>query len=123
MLRGTKYGAHNLNHGYTVANGLVLEIVLTFVLVFVIMRVALDPPSPTVRETTEVDLLCKTLSPQPMTPFVIGMTVATDIFIAGRITGASMNPARSFAPALISEKAWDDHWIFWGAFRSFICKA
>jgi len=96
LLRETKYGAHALSPGYTVANGVVLEVVLTFVLVFIIFRVAFDPQTP-----------------PAMTPFVIGMTVATDIFIAGRITGASMNPARSFAPALISENAWDNHWIFW----------
>ncbi|XP_011175320.2 aquaporin AQPAe.a isoform X2 [Solenopsis invicta] len=41
-----------------------------------------------------------------------GLSVATLSFAAGPYTGCSMNPARTFAPALWNN-AWKDHWIYW----------
>jgi MIP family channel proteins len=44
--------------------------------------------------------------------FGVGLTVAFDILAGGAVTGASMNPARSFGPALVSANfAW--HWAYW----------
>jgi len=43
---------------------------------------------------------------------VIGMAVALDVLMGGPLTGASMNPARSFGPAVIGGR-WDSHWIYW----------
>jgi MIP family channel proteins len=43
--------------------------------------------------------------------FGIGLTVAFDILCGGPVTGASMNPARSFGPALVSG-TWHDFWIY-----------
>jgi aquaporin Z len=46
--------------------------------------------------------------------FAIGLTVAADILAVGPITGASMNPARSFGPTLVAGgMLWKTHWVYW----------
>lgn len=88
-------GAHGLGAGITVGGGLLAEIVLTFALVFVVFATAMDP---------------KGLG--HLAPAAIGLTVLVDHLFGVPVTGASMNPARSFGPALMAG-AWDNHWIFW----------
>ena len=61
------------------------ELVMTFFLMFVIMAVATDTRA--VGEAAAV---------------AVGGTVGLDAMFGGPITGASMNPARSIAPALVS---------------------
>lgn len=92
---GGTLGATALAPGVGIGAGLVIEIILTFVLVFVIFSTAVDP---------------KGLA--SLAPLAIGLTVAVDILMGGPLTGASMNPARSFGPALVSG-TWTNHWIFW----------
>ena len=46
--------------------------------------------------------------------FGIGLTVTFDILLGGAVTGASMNPARSFGPAL-ELGYWAFHWMYWVA--------
>jgi aquaporin TIP len=88
-------GAHTLGKGVSAGSGLLAEIVLTFILVSVIFSVALDPRGP-----------------QHLAPVAIGSAVFIDHLLGIAITGASMNPARSFGPALIGGE-WSDHWIYW----------
>ncbi len=88
-------GAHGLGPGVTVGGGMIAEIVLTFALVFVVFATAMDP---------------KGLA--HLAPIAIGITVLVDHLFGVPVTGASMNPARSFGPALIAG-AWENHWIFW----------
>jgi glycerol uptake facilitator-like aquaporin len=52
--------------------------------------------------------------------FGIGLTVAFDILAIGAVTGGSMNPARSFGPALAYKLSGEDsafnlHWCYWAA--------
>ncbi|XP_066526522.1 aquaporin-4 [Hoplias malabaricus] len=42
----------------------------------------------------------------------IGCSLSTGIFTAGRISGGSMNPARSLGPAIIVGY-WEHHWVYW----------
>ena len=67
-----------------VAQSLGLEVVLTFFLMFVIMAVVANPE----RIGNASGL-------------AIGGTVALGVLIGGPISGGSMNPARSFGPALV----------------------
>ena len=91
----TNLGAHALGADVSITMGLVMEIVVTFVLVFVIFATAVDPGGIA-----------------PLAPLAIGLAVVVDHLVAVPITGASMNPARSFGPALVSGE-WADHWIYW----------
>jgi aquaporin NIP len=67
------------------AQSFVWEVLLTFVLMFVIMAVATDTRA--VGEAAAI---------------AVGGTVALDALFGGPISGASMNPARSLGPALVS---------------------
>ncbi|MBF2067843.1 MAG: aquaporin [Calothrix sp. C42_A2020_038] len=73
----------------------VLEIVLTFILMFVILGSGLDRRSPI-----------------GFAGLAIGLTVGLEALFMGPITGASMNPARSLAPALVAG-IWQHQWVYW----------
>ncbi len=45
-------------------------------------------------------------------PLQLGITVGVCALVGGPLTGASMNPARSFGPALVGG-AWEAHWLYW----------
>ena len=47
-----------------------------------------------------------------MAPAAIGLAVLVDHLIGVPLTGASMNPARSFGPSLVAN-FWDNHWLYW----------
>jgi MIP family channel proteins len=73
---------------------LVYEIVLTAFLMFVIVAVATD-----------------TRAVGAAAAIAIGGTVGLDALFGGPVTGASMNPARSFGPALAAWE-WTDFWLY-----------
>uniref|UniRef100_A0AAV2L9U2 Aquaporin 8a, tandem duplicate 1 n=1 Tax=Knipowitschia caucasica TaxID=637954 RepID=A0AAV2L9U2_KNICA len=47
-----------------------------------------------------------------LAPFCIGLTVTANILAGGGLSGACMNPARAFGPAVLANR-WDYHWIYW----------
>lgn len=71
-----------------------LEALLTFFLMFVIMAMATD-----------------TRAVGQAAALAIGSTVGLEALFAGPICGASMNPARSLGPALVSV-TWTDQWVY-----------
>jgi aquaporin TIP len=99
-------GAHSLNlreevDGQVVGAldgkgaGVMVEAVLTFILVFTVFATAMDPRGMA-----------------SLAPIAIGFAVLVDHMVGVPLTGASMNPARSFGPALVAD-AWSDHWVYW----------
>jgi hypothetical protein len=48
----------------------------------------------------------------PVRLAIIGLVVVLGQLLGGPLTGGSMNPARSFGPALIAG-VWSNHWIYW----------
>jgi len=75
-------------------SALVYELVLTAILMFVIVAVATD-----------------TRAVGAAAAIAIGGAVGLDALFGGPVTGASMNPARSLGPALVSGE-WTDFWVY-----------
>lgn len=92
--RTVHLGTPALSANVTVGSGLLLETVLTFFLMIAVLGTAVDSMAPKIGG------------------FGIGLTVTMDILVGGPLTGAAMNPARVFGPALAAGY-WDSHWIYW----------
>jgi aquaporin NIP len=73
---------------------MVYEALLTAILMLVIMAVATD-----------------TRAVGAGAAIAIGAAVGLDALFGGPVTGASMNPARSFGPALATGQ-WSDFWVY-----------
>lgn len=82
----------------TVSDGkaLLIEIVLTFFLVWAVFATAVDPRG----------------AFKAIAGFAIGLTITMDVFMGGPLTGAAMNPARAFGPELVGN-FWAGAWIYW----------
>ena len=91
LISGTPDVAKN---GIDMTQAILIEAVLTFFLVFVVYGTAVDSRAPKIGG------------------LAIGLTVALDILFGGPFTGAAMNPARVFGPALASGH-WDHQMIYW----------
>ena len=96
-LAANGYGAHSPG-GYSLTSGLVTEIVLTFMFLFIILG-ATDPRAP-----------------QGFAPLAIGLGLTLIHLISIPVTNTSVNPARSTGPALIvGGWALAQLWLFWVA--------
>ena len=85
---------------------LLMEFIMTFLLMTSVFGTAVDERGRAVK----------------IGGFGIGLTVAFDILAGGAVTGASMNPARSFGPAL-ELMHWQFHWMYWVAPIAGACAA
>ena len=89
-------GGQALAPGVGFGAGVGIEIILTFFLVFTVFATAVD-------ERGAFKMIAG---------FGIGLALAFSILAAGPLTGASLNPARSFGPALIGG-SWSGHLVYW----------
>lgn len=88
---------HGVAAGVGAIQGVVFEIIITFALVYTVYATAADP---------------KKGSLGTIAPIAIGFIVGANILAAGPFSGGSMNPARSFGPAVASGD-FSGHWIYW----------
>lgn len=88
-------GSPALGAGFTPGQGVLLEAVLTFLLMTSVLLTAVDRRAPS-----------------GIGGYGIGLTVLFSVLAGGAATGAALNPARSFGPALVSG-FWADHWVYW----------
>ena len=63
----------------------IVEILITFILVFVVISVATDERAPAA-----------------IAPIAVGFALAVGVFIAGPVTGGAVNPARALGPMLVA---------------------
>nr|CAX48991.1 water and ammonia transporting aquaporin [Lumbricus rubellus] len=103
ILKGLSPHNSNETFGLTVVwkqitpgQGCGVEIIITFVLVFCVFASV---------DGRRADL-------NGSTPLSIGLSVTVCHLFAVRYTGSSMNPARTFGPAVITNK-WTNHWVYW----------
>ncbi len=92
--QAAQLGTPTLAPGVSFGTGVLVEAVLTFFLLLAVFGIAVDPRHAQIGG------------------FGIGLTVALDILMGGALTGASMNPARTFGPALAGG-FWQNDLVYW----------
>jgi len=89
-------GTPDLASGISRANGIIFEAVMTFFLVFVVFATAVDEPG----------------AFNKIAGFAIGLSITVGALFGGPFTGAALNPARAFGPALAASH-WNNHGVYW----------
>jgi aquaporin Z len=84
VLRATSLGTPHLAASISLTQGIVVEAIMAFFLVSAVFGTCVHPEAPRVGG------------------FGIGLTLAADILMGGGLTGAAVNPARAFGPALVA---------------------
>ncbi|KAK6308810.1 hypothetical protein J4Q44_G00202730 [Coregonus suidteri] len=89
-------GVTSVNNSISVGHALVIEFFITFELVFTVFATC---------DSKRSDL-------KGSAALAIGFSVCIGHLFAIPYTGASMNPARSFGPAMVTW-SWENHWVYW----------
>jgi MIP family channel proteins len=89
-------GTPDLANGITRTNGMIFEAIMTFFLVFVVFATAVDEKG----------------AFNKVAGFAIGLTITMGALFGGPFTGAALNPARAFGPALAANR-WNNHGVYW----------
>lgn len=110
-----------------IGNAFLIELILTFILVYVIFAVAFD----TVDSSKNVQVVntpgggkqkkggnsltiytTSGATKAGFAPIAIGFTLGFLNFMGGSVSGGAFNPARAFGPALVGN-VWTKHWLYW----------
>jgi MIP family channel proteins len=96
IINGTPQLASDAANGpiITPGQGILVEAILTFFLVFVVHGTGVDERG------------------RRVAGLAIGSTITLDILFGGPLTGAAMNPARVFGPA-VAANFWKAHYVYW----------
>jgi len=108
-----------------IGNAFLTELILTFILVYVIFAVAFDTVdsknvqvvnTPGGKQTKGGNSLTiyttSGATKAGFAPIAIGFTLGFLCFMGGSVSGGAFNPARVFGPALVGG-VWTDHWLYW----------
>ena len=91
----SNYGLTTVAFGTEPWEAVILEATVTFVLVLTILFVAV-----------------RYRVPAPVAALAIPTALAVGLIVSGPLTGGSLNPARTFGPALLSGE-FANHWVYW----------
>lgn len=89
-------GTPDLASGISRTNGMIFEAIMTFFLVFVVFATAVDEKG----------------AFNKVAGFAIGLTITMGALFGGPFTGAALNPARAFGPALAANH-WNNQGVYW----------
>ncbi|HEX9775748.1 MAG TPA: MIP/aquaporin family protein [Actinomycetota bacterium] len=93
---GVNLGTPLVSGSIRSGSAVLIEAILTFFLVWVVFATAIDEDG----------------AFNKVAGLAIGFVILMDIMMGGPFTGAAMNPARSFGPALVGG-FWDGWWVYW----------
>jgi aquaporin TIP len=93
--RAVALGTPELARDFPRLSAMALEAITTFFLVLMVFATAVDEKG----------------TFRAIAGFGIGLSITLGIMVAGPFTGAALNPARAFGPALVSS-----HWANWGVY-------
>jgi aquaporin Z len=94
LTRSISLGTPTISGNILLTQAIGIEAVLTFFLVSAVFGTCVNPDAPKVGG------------------FGVGLVLLFDMLVAGNLTGAAVNPARAFGPALVSGE-WVGHAAYW----------
>jgi MIP family channel proteins len=88
-------GTPQMSAGFSPGVGVLIELIMTFFLMYAVFGVAVD-----------------LRGARAIAGLIIGLTISIDIFVGGGVSGAAMNPARWFGPAVV-QGIFTDWYVWW----------